>query len=434
MENIIKLAIFMILVVMLSRTSEHRRVLWITSLCYFPLILTFMGRDALTVSTLCIYLFVLASLIRKFANSELTKNPANLLILILVLIGALSTLSVPRGELTGPAIRRYSDFVSSLFLFYYVTNLTFKTDGQRREFVEKLLSLTLIMVSIQIIISVFVGIFPSHSGFLNYFQSSKSEGITYDLRANSLMFSPEAFGEFLAVISPIALYKCLYRNRLWYSIILALMCVGLVMSGTRSGIVLFAVAMTVVSIYNFKKAKLGFILPFAVAMAALVIIASFFPSFADVVTERFMLAYNAYESGDGISTVVNRSGAWNLDYVLDNINLFGHGLIPTYFYGKVDFYFHNLYQTIVFQLGIIGAFCFFLLLSWVLKKTISSLFGPVYTGNKALVFSAFISLCVFFTNEFKYEFNRHEAYQQVCWTLLAIYWLLSHSQKITAKI
>lgn len=433
MTNALNLLITLCLAILLSRMDDHRRIYWITSLCYFPLVLTFMGKDAGGVSTICIYLFCSAFLIKKLGKSDSLMSTVNILLLVLIIIGGISTLSVPKGELTGPAVRRYSGLISSLLLFFYVSNLSFPGEHQQKDFIEKLLSVTLVMVAIQVIISLWIYKYPAYSGFLNYFQSSKSEPLKFqeDIRAVSLVFSGESYGEFLAIISPIALYKIFYRNSLFYIVIFLLLCLGLIASLTRSGIILFALATFVFLFYHYKKRPVRLVFPFLFGIAGILCLATIFPEFVNSLGERFRYAQDAYASGSDFAEIINRNGAWNMDYVLANLNLFGHGLIPVPYYGVLDRHLHNLFQTVLFQLGVVGFICFFSIFFVISKRLIHS-FWISHEGNKALIFSALLSLVVFFINECKFEFNRHEAYQQLCWILFSVYYLASRLPTIPA--
>ena len=398
----------------------------------FPLVITFLGKDALTVSTLSIYFCSFLFLIQKITSSESLRSPANSLILCLILIAVLSTLSVPSGELRGPAVRHFSNFLSSMMLFFYISNLTFEGESEKSDFVETFLCIILLLLFLQIIIYIFISKFPQYSHFLNYFTYSNSHGLTPNeppgiVRARSLIFVPESFGEFIAVLCPIVLYKLFYRNSYFYFIIFVFLALGLILTVTRSGIILFVFGTLVFFIYNFKGLKLSSFFLCMFGFGALMLIIASWPGVFDSVIERYSLSYQMYKETGELAVGLNRSGVWNMDYVLAHINSFGHGLFPPYFYGGVDFHLHNLYLTVLFQFGIVGMVFYFAFFYLIFKRLLNAFAACSLYPNKALIFSMILSLFLFLINEFKFEFNRYETYQQICWALFAAFYLVSKS-------
>ena len=361
----------------------------------------------------------------------LSINTINLIILLLIIIAIISTLSVPFGELTGPAIRHFSDFFSSMLLFFYISNLNFDNTDEKISFIQAVLFITLIMVSVQILISIFTYKFPSYTHFLKYFGPTKKDDIAFItghiVRARSLIFTPESLGEFIALLSPILLYKFFYRNSFLYFLILILLAVGLVFSVTRSGILLFIFATMVFLIYNFKSYKLSSValLTFGILLGSLLII-FFSPDIFAPVIDRFTQSHEMYQYTGKISMAINRERYWdNISFVFDNINFFGHGLLPPHNYPQILHHFHSLYLTILFQFGIVGSVVYFALFFLIVKRLLNAFLNSTSAPHKALIFAMILSVTVFLINEIKYEFNRHESYQQISWALFATYYLLT---------
>jgi O-antigen ligase len=411
----------------LLKLNHLTRILIIIPACYFPLALTFAGKDALSVSTLLILLFAVVFMVQKIRNHQSIGGITNCMVFSLMALAMISTLSVSPRALMGPAVRSFTYFLSSLALFLYISNLNFENNDQKNDFTEKYLSITLFMVCIQIIISFLIYKIPDLKVIFNIFtypgetESLHFEGNYGLIRAKSLVFAPETFGEFIAVLSPIALYKIFYRNSFLYSIVFFILCLGVLFSATRSGIILLILATIVTSVYNIKKIRFSALFLILFTIIGFGFFLAYHPDFTSSILTRFGESYDTFNRSGDIASSINRSGIWNLDYVVENINLLGHGLMPPFLYGEVDFHFHNIFLTILFQLGIIGFIFFFALLLMILQRIFKAFYTPSYEINRPLIFSFIVSLGVFMINELKFEFNRYEAYQQLCWGLFALY-------------
>ena len=431
MKNIANLSILFGFFVTLGILNNQQRFLVISGLIFFPMVIRFLGKDSMVISTFCIYYVFVLFLRKQIRDNESLILTSNTIIVLLVIVATISTLSVPVGDLTGPSVRKYSDFLSAILLFYIVSNLKFDDSHSKFAFIEKWLTVILIMASFQIFISLFIMKFPNYSGFLNYFTFSNEENIvmrgTKDiLRIRSLIFTPESFGEFLSILGPIALYKASRKNTLFWFCIFVILVFGEILSVTRSGILLFAFGVILYLIVNYKRAKIDFWIIFLLGAVALIIgIISFYPYLLHDVIDRLNQAILTYQKTSDIALSINRAGTLQLaSYAFKNINLFGHGLIPPYYYGEINYHFHNLFLTLLFQYGIIGVCLYFGIFFYVLIKIFKFYF--LSTNHIKSISSAFcISLIIFLLNETKYEFNRKEAYQQLCWMFWGIGLLLT---------
>lgn len=435
MKTLFNLSLSFSLVTLLFLVNDRKRIFVIISMIFFPLCIQFIGKDALTVSTVCIYIFSTLYLIRRFKSEESLNRFPNLIVLILILLAIVSTLSVPFGELTGKSIRQLSNFLSAMMLFVYIINLQFDSEEKKIDFVENILTLFLIMVCIQIGIGIIMYKWPEYAKAFSYFTFSNMEGLHVSIpdlttprgikRLTSLIFQPESFGEILAVLSPIALHKFLFKQSTLWLIVYVFFGVGLILSVTRSGIILFVLASLLVLAFNMKRIRFASAFSlFGIGSICFIMGLVFFSGFFDDSLYRFRIAHETFRQTGNFSATVNRAGISEVaSFVFENINLFGHGLMPAYHYKVVRIHFHNLYLTVVWQFGLIGSICYLLFLMYMFLRVIKSFFCCKSSHIKILSFSMIVSMGVFFVNELKYEFNRAEAYQQICWALFAIYML-----------
>lgn len=407
---------------------------------FFPIHVRFMGRDALTTGTICILILYLKYFIDSFHLKSFIKEKYDLLIYFLIFAGALSVLlpildgTIERHSI-GFAIRGYFGFVSSLLLFLVLKNYqSDKYCHNREEYVEeieKLFSLIIILIIIHIIISICVKFFPFIGSYFNIFITRNLESfdsVNRDglQRIGSFVFSPESFGEILSVVSPIVLYKIIkYRKPFWLICLSFLLC-GLFFTVTRSGILLFAMAFSVTFTYYFRKNLNSAIIALFTITISIFAIVFIYPQAFEAFILRFNLAKIAYDEGGTLLEILNRERFQDVIHnVFKSLKIFGNGI--------TEFNFHNLYLTVLHRNGIIGAILYFLVLLYPLICLTKTLIIKDQIEDKKLVFACIVSFSAFLINELKFEFNRSESYQQLCWGLFALFYLSYKATKINKK-
>jgi len=439
MKVIANISILFTCFTVLCLLNEKRKIYFVLALIFFPMVIKVFGKDALTISTILIYLFSTYYLLRYGRNIKVDIFAP--LIIILIILGAVSTAQVP-DDLFGKAVRKYSDFVSSLLFFGYIyyqyTN--FNNDNKLIDFISNFFSVYLIMVATQVVISFLILKVPFMKTCFSYFSFGNIEEISVFKeehftisRMQSLIYGYESYAESLAVICPIALYQFFNTRKMFWFLLYALLFIGLVYTGTRSGILLFAFGTVVYILFNFKK------LNFKTTMIILgggtvgFILSVFF--FSHIYTDaliRLSESYKLYESGKTLEAM-NRPGLFdNFIYVVNNMGFWGNGLISVHQYTEGT-HFHSLYQTVMFQFGFIGSFFYFFLILLMLFKLIKIFLISYNTEYKMLAFSMLLSYILFLINEIKFEFNRAEGYQQISWALFASYMLISRYINETIK-
>lgn len=430
-----------IIVISLISVFNIRLLTYITIISiFFPIHIPFMGRDAMTTGTVCIFLLFFKYLIVSFNERSFIKEKFDLCIYLLIILGAISIIfpywtGVLEKEQIGPAVRLFFGFFGATLLFLVIKNYREDKSQSNSELytdhIENLLSLFLLLVSLHVLLSIAVKFSPGFGSVFKPFLARDIE--VFDIfgrdeleRLNSFIFSYEIYGEILAVLSPLVLYKIFrFGNPIWI-IYFLLFALGEIFTVTRSGIILFVIGMVSSLLYHFRE-KLGKALVFTCTLlVSLVFLIYLNPSlFGDVIL-RFSDLAETYKSGGTAIETINRADvfipAWDL--TVSNLAFFGNGV--------TDFHFHNLFLTTLHQKGIIGATFFFVVLLYPALRLIKSL-NRETSANKALIFSCLLSMALFLINEIKFEFTRHASYQQICWGLFATYYRVSKTPLCTKK-
>ncbi len=431
MKLFFTLFVLLILTVLIVFSNNRVRVYVTLFSLFFPIHLQFMGRDAMTTGTICIGILYLTYLIESFKRRNFIKERFDFWIYLLVLFGAISIIfAIWTGMLEkdqiGHAVRQHVSFFSAILFFLVIKNYrqdNFQSYSKSyNNHFEKLLSLFLLFISLHILLSIGVKFFPSLGSYYKIFLSRDID--VFDIygrgkleRITSFVFTPEIYGEIIAVLSPIVLYKILKsRNMIWVFCLL-LFSYGEILAVTRSGILLFIFGVIFSLLYHFRT---NFGKTYALTYflsTGLFLLIYFYPAIFGDLFLRFGGFIEDYKSSGNILKAINRPGFPDIwDYVISNLTLFGHSM------ARVDF--HNLFFTTLHQLGIFGTFLFFTVLLYPAVRLIKST-NKSTSANTALTFSCLLSIGLFLINESKFEFTRHAGYQQICWGLFATYYLVS---------
>lgn len=384
--------------------------------------LQLFGRDALTTGTMLIFFMFACYLVVGVQEGRLLKDTYDGMIWLLLLCGLISTIAglkggYVRGDDVGPAVRQYVTFISALGFF-----LILKNSRTAEHFPEKMLNWFLVLISVHVIISLAIRRFPGLDAYLQVFYAREQESMYVHgsiERGRSILFSPEQFGEILGAMSPLVTYRALKEKRvLWYAC-LGLFAIGLVLSATRSGIVLAVLGVSLVLAYHIREHFMKVAALAGSGLIVLLVVVFYAPDLLGDVYERFTMAKGAYASGGNLSTTINRDDFPQIwQEVMRSLSPFGHSLL------RVDY--HNLLFTTFQQMGYIGSLLFF----WVLLYPGVLLFRAYFYGsrrNRGLIFSCLLALGLFLVNEMKFEFTRVTGYQQVWWALLALFYLIART-------
>ncbi len=403
---------------------------------FFPVYIQFQGKDATTTGSLAIiclsFLFFSSSL---FTNGK--RFRFLLFVMILTFIGIISSSFLP-PDLTMKSVRHLGAFVCSMLLFFVVANYYSGMNGpEQKERINRLISFVLLMTSLQIMIGIILYFYPPLGKPLAVFAPRNVDVlVTVDAgakRLQSIMTGWEEIGEFIAVLSPLLFYQVMRTSsKLIPLIFLVLYTIGVILSATRSAILLFILAGLVFIIWNRHTIRLHRVLLgsyiLGIGMSILVFLFPLSLNYWDAAMARFIAFSNIYAKTDSLTKAIDREGAWNygLHIVGNNLNLFGNSMVTP---GN----FHCLYLTLIYDLGIIGGAVIFGFFIYVLIKLFLAARNTVDPDTKCLVSACIISLSVFLINEIKYEFNRDFSYQEIIWLLFALFWLVSQRAATSAQ-
>ena len=393
---------------------------------FFPVLIQVAGSDAITTGSLGIFVLLVVYLTQRPHIFSRTYFPR--VILALVIIGLISSVSIG-GEWLLPSIRRYLGSAAGLFLFFMVININSRVDAEeQRTRVEFLLSFVLIMYAIQLLIGIAVYFMPQVGNYLSVFTQREKEVVTIVTggvkRMSSIMVGREGIGEIVAVLTPILLYKILAKQDKFYYFILAVFFVGVALSATRSGFLLFFFGLLLFALTVLPMIKLPtwslFVVGLVVGGPLSFVL---FPQMFAPILERIGEFFTVYAKSDSLALAVNRAGVWYYveTALIPNISLFGNGFLSIY--NGFPFDFHNLYATVLHRYGIIGFPLFFYLFYKVSAMLLRARRMCSRRADRALLYACLISILILLINEFKFDFIRGASYQQTVWLLLGIYYL-----------
>lgn len=397
-------------------------------LIFFPITIPFMGRDALSTGGAFILILYVAYIVNTIKNREIIIEKYDYLIYLLIFFGALSNkIAFDQGYITGedigPVIRQYLSFVTSLLFFLVVKNaimhLNDKDGSALTSITEKMLSLILILTALHVVISVINKYIPLSIEIVKIFYNSESHVFEPEGqdRLTGFVFSYEYYGEMLAALCPLVIYKLVTTRKLSWFLCLVIFTCGVLLSVTRSGILLFALGLSVSIFYHYKRQVRNAILLSVALFGTVMVFVSVYPQICSDLIDRFTLAEDAYSSGGNLFDTINRGNLPDIwDDVITHLTLSGHSML------RVDY--HNLFLTTLHQMGVMGALLFFIAL---LYPSILLLKSIVVNNRsrKALRFSCLLFIALFLINETKVEFTRADSYSQICWGLFALCYLVT---------
>lgn len=419
---------------------DIRKLIYITIFfIFFPVYIPFMGKDAITTGTICIFILYLKYLTNSLFKKNFIREKYDYWIYALIFLSAFSiayiySVGIIDQSEAGRAIRHTFGFFGAALLFLVIKNSYIETPTPTEALenhIEKIFNLFLILVAVHISISITVKFIPSSGVLFTPFLSRQVNildvyGRGEIERISSFVIGYEAYGEIIAVLTPILIYKIIRYKGCFWPLCLFLFCAGQILAVTRSGIILFITGILIALLYYSRK-KLGKTVAVAYSLSISIILALMFtPAIFGNAIERFSLITKTYNKGGTLIEILNRKDVFNRGWeeFLNTISLLGNGIS--------DFHFHNLYLTALYEKGIIGGILFLVIFFYPVFQLFKALkFG--FTYNKDLIFLCFLSSILFLINEFKYEFLRGSSYQQICLGLFATYYLVFKNSQIKQK-
>ena len=406
-------------------------------LLFFPIYLGIGNAHIATTGTVAIYCIFFLFLVNRLVILHKSIGDFRFMILLclLISIATISAFSVSSSFLV-KSLRSHIDFVASLLFFFVIVNhnLTLRLE-EREKWVEFALGLLIIMVAIQIIIGIILYFLPFVGSWLTIFYPPYVDVVETRVtdsgikRLSSIIIRQESMGEAVATLLPILLYMLAKTRKFIYQIALLLFICGVIMSATRSAIILFSFIFVLYMLHQRTFFEIPHWFYFSlIGTFSAILILNFFPSILDQVIHRFSAFLDIYEKGGSLTQVINRKQKWDIavNATMSNLSLMGNGMVSIIGGGKT-MNFHNLYLTVLHQMGIVGFLVFFGFIASLLKRIYKSFRRALDNEDRMLAYSALLSLVILMVNSFKYEFNRQSSYQEYVWVLFAIYYLIGEN-------
>ena len=357
-----------------------------------------------------------------------TKNLLPLLA-ILLLFGAISTISTwGNHDIFRTSFWSLVMLLSCCSFLLLLDSLEFDDFPEKKKFFLRLMDIIILLLCLQIVLGTIVYFFPQTGKYFSIFYSKNSTSYLAAAvvdgniaRLRTVVFTPEGLGEIIAMVLPYALYR-LSTNR---SLIFLMCCIvlgcGMMLSVTRSGIVLSCAAVAFYLVFIEKSVRMRFTVATAFLMVTGIVIS--FDLGTSAVIQRFSSAFDQYAAGGDALTISNRGFfRENFQFFLDRLSIFGNGLVSPLYYKILSFDFHNLYLTIFFQYGLGGGLFYFLLPFLLARKIWQNLrSGRDEKLDKIML----LSMGIFFINEFKFEFTRNLNGVLIIWMIFSLYFLFS---------
>lgn len=432
-----------VLILTYRKLSPINRIGLILFLVSFPIMIRVGGRDAISTGTVAIFAAITYFMVTATIHRKQKDLTIFILLTVLILISIFGTLSEWQSQFAGPALRHQINFISSVLFFLFILFVIPTAENtDHLQYIERLLFILIIVVSLQIFIGLLVYKFPNTGEWFSLFikrNKTALSALTYyggaEIRAQTIAFSHEELGEYLAVIFPLVLYKSLGNKK--YYLFVVIFIIGLFISNTRSALILVSINSLFLVLANFERIKLSVLfLTFGAILFSFVLMNNIGRGFIESLSFRFSQVISSYASNQEITELVNRQVVWEdaVTSVKTNLNLLGNGQSPPNRLGKSTVNYHCLYLTIIFQFGIIGFILYMVFFLIILLRIIKMLSLPRGSPAFLIGISALISFLTFLINEIKFEFNRGDTYQQFVFFYFAICYLISSCNEKKTKI
>ncbi len=373
------------------------------------------------------FLFIVGYLIG-WVKVVFTKN-IFLMISLLFANGAISTFStLGNHDIFRTSFWSLIMLITCGFFLLIIDSIDFINKEEKEKYFTQLMDLIIFLTCVQVIIGAIVYYVPDAGTYLSIFYSENNEQFLVTTitvkniaRLRTIVLTVESLGEFVSVLMPYILYRLTAKKfSPVYIVYMLILCSGLMLSATRSGMILtcFSIVVYLVFIETSLKKKISLI--FSTVVVLLIIF--YFNVGVSTSSERFLMAYDNYMAGGTVLDVANRSFFKdNLGFLFDTISLFGNGLVSPLMYGILYIDFHNLFMTILFRYGVVGFIIYFSFPAILIKQTFAQY--KLFSTEK-IYKVILLSIFIFFVNECQFEYTRQLSGVLIIWQLFSVYFLL----------
>jgi len=392
----------------------------------FPYLISFMGKDAVTMTTIGISLLFANIMINLLVKKQFVRiEPKFALVMPILIVISLTVSFLLNPYFLGQSFRHYLDNISGILL-YFVIILVIR-NSKDVIIVIKIILITLILQSV---ISFLQWGLPDAARCFSIFgtrtfvpSSYIVEGFT---RVTGTIWDYELLAEWFLLGTLLSLGISYQTKKWFYSFCFFPFVGGLIFTKTRSGIILlfFGIVFTQLLLNIFKKSSktnsLKVVLLFVIVIVALV---SIFPNQMDELFYR-LKAYLGYKDLTS-SKSINRQEVWDdaIGFFIKKPTIFGKGLydVISFGYARANS-FHSLYLTILYKIGIMGLI--FYLVFWFKIIQHSLWFFIKDRGNKSnnwyIFFFLFCAFILMLVDEAKIEYLRYSHTIQFAWVIYAL--------------
>jgi len=389
----------------------------------FPYLVQFMGRDALTITTLFIFfLFIVIALNHLYQKRRLILEPKLLFILPILIFFSLTTSLIFNPYYIGQSIRYYIANISGIIL-YFITLAVVKKQSDVI-LIIKIILLTLIIHSA---ISFLQLKYPDivKSFFIPFGTRTSTHyapiagGI---MRTTSIIHDYELLAE-MFLIGSILSMALIYHTRKFLYIIPLFCCLsGIIFTNTRSDLILFSFTLlfTCIILNLFKKDYKGTSIKIILlVISGCMILTVIIPNQINEFIQRFKIFFH---SSQIISLeAINRKKTWEMAFFfLKKPTIFGAGLYNIQSLYSWAGSFHSLYFTILYKIGIFGLIIHAIF--WL--KMLNRGWHDLVTRNKCknwyILFFLFCAVIFMLIDGIKVEYLRLGHAIQFAWLIYAL--------------
>lgn len=389
----------------------------------FPYLLQFLGRDALTVTTIMIYFLSMVMILRYLSGMEgMALKPRFAFILPVLIFVSLTVSLVLNPYFMGQSIKYYIANISGILL-YFIVLFAIKDDSDLA-MVIKIILFALVLES-GIVLLVYK--FPGVEKYLEIFnprvpivEFSAREEIN---RSIGTVWDYELLAEWFLVGSMLSIG--LFYNFKKYIYVFSLFCclAGIIFTVTRSAFFLLilglALIFTLVNILR-RDSGWGTVKIVLLLFLSCIILFWVFPEQIGGLIKRLEIYF--HHSNLLSPEAINRREIWKDAFrnFLREPTIFGKGVynVNSLYYSAGSF--HSLYLTILYKIGILGLFIYSVFWLKMLHESWRILTAKKKHGNWYMMFFLFISVILILIDGVKIEYLRYSHTIQFAWLIYGL--------------
>lgn len=388
----------------------------------FPYIVQFLGKDAVTLTTVAICSLSIITVLRHLIERKsLSFRPRFAFILPILILGSFTMSLILNPYFLGQSIRYYVANVSGILL-YFIVLATAKKDSD----VVMLIKVILFALVLESVIVFLVWRFPFVTKLLAPFtprtislENPVVEGVS---RSVGTVWGYELLAEWFLVgsILSVGLFYRFKKNIYIFSLFCCL--AGIVFTATRSAFLLliFGLAIIFILLKVLKKYKKWITIKIiSLFFLSGIILLVFFHEQAGAFIKRLG---DYFQQSDLFSSeAINRKYVWKSAlYFIKEPTIFGKGLYNVRSFSYWLVFFHSLYLTILYKFGILGLIIHSIFWIKMLHASWRILIAKDKGDNWYTLFFLFIAVILILIDGIKIEYLRYGHTIQFVWLIYSL--------------